>query len=72
MLTQQASSHIRYSIHTRRGFHLGLRPGLIPLLILHFELCIEVSPLCSPPTTVCEVADSVVCQVTMLPSFNSL
>jgi len=59
-------------IHTRRGFYPGLWPGLIPLLILHFELCVEVSPLCSPPTTVCEVADSVVCQVAMLPSFNSL
>ena len=55
-----------------RGFHPGLRPGLIPLLILRFELCVEVSPLRSPPTTVCEVADSVVCQVAMLSSFNSL
>jgi len=36
------------------------------------EVCVEVSLLCSLPTTVCEVADSVVCQVAMLPSFNSL
>ena len=36
------------------------------------EVYVEVSPLCSLPTTVCEVEDSVVCQVTMLPSFNSL
>ena len=55
-----------------RGFHPGLWPGLIPLLILRFDFCVEVSPLCSPPTTVCEVADSVICQVAMLPSFNSL
>ena len=55
-----------------QGFHAGLWPGLIPLLILHFELYAEVSPLCSLPTTVCGAADSVVCQVAMLPSFNSL
>jgi len=36
------------------------------------EVYIEVSLLCSLPTMVCEVADSVVCQVAMLPSFNSL
>ena len=36
------------------------------------EVYVEVSPLCSLPTTVCEVADSVVCQVAMLSSFNSL
>jgi len=36
------------------------------------EVCVEVSPLRSLPTTVCEVADSVVCQVAMLPFFNSL
>ena len=36
------------------------------------EVYVEVSPLHSLPTTVCEVADSVVCQVAMLPSFNSL
>ena len=39
---------------------------------LAYEVCVEVSSLCSLPTTVCEVADSVVCQVAMLPSFNSL
>jgi len=36
------------------------------------EVYVEVSPLRSLSTTVCEVADSVVCQVAMLPSFNSL
>jgi len=36
------------------------------------EVCVEVSPLRSLPTTVCEVANSVVCQVAILPSFNSL
>ena len=72
VLSQQPSSHVQSRVHTRQGFHLGLWPGLIPLLILRFELCVEVSPLCSPPTTVCEVADSVVCQVAVLPSFNSL
>jgi len=61
-----------YLIILWRGFHLGFRPGLIPLLILRFELCVKVSPLRFPLTTVCEVADSIVCQVTILPSFNSL
>ena len=36
------------------------------------EVYVKVSLLCSLPTIVCEVADSVVCQVAMLPSFNSL
>ena len=36
------------------------------------EVCVEVSLLCSLPTTVCETANSVVCQVAMLPAFNSL
>ena len=36
------------------------------------EVYVEVSPLRSLPTTVCETANSVVCQVAMLPSFNSL
>jgi len=36
------------------------------------EVYVEVSPLYSLPTMVCEVADSVACQVAMLPSFNSL
>jgi len=36
------------------------------------EVYVEVSPLRSLPTTVCEVADSVVCQVAMLPFFNSV
>ena len=35
-----------------RGFHLGLWPNLNPLLILHYEICVEVSPLCSLPTMV--------------------
>ena len=36
------------------------------------EVCDEVSLLRSLPTTVCEIANSVVCQIAMLPSFNSL
>jgi len=36
------------------------------------EACVEVSLLRSLPTTVCETANSVVCQVAMLPVFNSL
>jgi len=39
---------------------------------LAYEVYVEVSSLRFLPTTVCEVADSVVCQVAMLPSFNSL
>ena len=34
VLSQQPSSHMWRSIHTRRGFHLGLQPFLNPLLIL--------------------------------------
>jgi len=49
-----------------------LAQELAILTILCFELCVKVSPLCFTPTTVCEAADSVVCQVAMLPSFNSL
>ena len=36
------------------------------------EVYVAVSLLRSLPTIVCEVADSVVCQVAMLPFFNSL
>jgi len=36
------------------------------------EVYVEVSLLCSLPTMVCEVADSIICQVTVLSSFNSL
>jgi len=36
------------------------------------EVYIEVSLLHSLPIMVCKVADNVVCQVTILPSFNSL
>ena len=39
---------------------------------LAYEVYVEVSLLHSLPTTVCEVADSVVCQVAMFPFFNSL
>ena len=35
-------------------------------------VCVEVSPLCSLPTIVCAAADSVVYQVTLLSSNNSL
>ena len=34
VLSQQPSSHMRCSIHTRQGFYLGLWPFLNPLLIL--------------------------------------
>jgi len=36
------------------------------------EVYVEVSPLRFLPIIVCEVVDSVVCQVVMLLSFNSL
>ena len=36
------------------------------------EVYVEVSLLCFLPTIVCEVADGIVCQVAILPSFNSL
>ena len=38
----------------KQGFHPGLQPGLIPLLILHYESCVEVSLLHSLPPTVCK------------------
>ena len=72
VLSQLPSSHVWSCIHSRRGFHPGLWPGLIPLLILHFELCVEVSPLCSLPTTFCVTVSSVVHQVALLPSNNGL
>jgi len=52
------------------GFHLGLQPFLNPLLILCYWVCVEVHLLCSLPITVCAAADSVVYQVTLLPSNN--
>ena len=39
---------------------------------LAYEVYVEVSSLCSLSTMVYEVADSVVCKVAMLPSFNNL
>jgi len=36
------------------------------------EVYVAVSLLCSLPTMVCEVADSVVCQVTMLPAMGKI
>jgi len=59
-------SHMRRSIHTR------LDKVFIQASGLACEVCIEVSLLRSLPTTVCETANSVVCHVAMLPSFNSL
>ena len=56
----------------RSRIHTRLDKVFIQAFGLACEVCVEVSPLCSLPTTVCEVADSVVCQVAMLPSFNSL
>ena len=44
---------------------------MIPLLILHFELCVEVSLLHSLLSTVCIAAGSIVYQVALLPSYNS-
>jgi len=64
MLTQQPS------------FYTGLIYILDKVFIqasgLACEVYIEISPLCFLLTMVCEVADSVVCQVAMLPFFNSL
>ena len=65
-------SHIWSHVHSRQGFHLGLWLFLNPLLILCYEVCVEVSLLRSLPTTVCAAADSVVHQVALLPSNNSL
>jgi len=58
-----ASSHIQYYI---------LDKVFIQVSSLACKVYVEVSPLHSLSTMVCEVADSVVCQVAMLPSFNSL
>ena len=59
-------------VHTRQGFHLGLWSFLNPLLILRYSVCVEVSPLCSLPTTVYAAVGSVVYQVALLPSNNGL
>jgi len=65
----------QYHCYFYKYFQLYL-PVLDKVFIQAFglacEVYVEVSPLCSLPTTVCEVADSVVCQVAMLPFFNSL
>jgi len=58
--------------HWSRILVLVLDKVFIQASGLACEVYVEVSPLRSLPTTVCEVADSVVCQVAMLPSFNSL
>jgi len=63
-LAKQASSHVLFAYILDKVF--------IQAFGLACEVCVEVSPLCSFPITVCETANSVVCQIAMLPSFNSL
>jgi len=53
-------------------FSSGPPAFLNSLLILCYEVCVEVSPLCSLATTVCAAVDSVVYQIALLPSNNSL
>ena len=55
------------------GFYLGLQPNLNPLLILSkVYIVLSVRLLCSLSPTVYVIVYSVVCQVTVLPSSNSL
>ena len=49
----------------KQGFHLGLWLIQNPLLILCYQVCVEVSLLCSLPTTVCVTVSSVVHQVAL-------
>ena len=49
---------------------MTLWPNLNPLLILHYEVCVEVSLLCSLSTMVCMIVSNVVYQVALLPSYT--
>ena len=63
--------HIKW-ITNIQGFHQGLQLFLNPLLILRYLVYVEVSLLCSIPTTVYTATDSIVYQVALLPSNNGL
>ena len=65
-MCQRHHSYIPSCVHSR------LDKVFIQAFGLACEVYVEVSLLCSLPTMVCKVTDSVVCQVAMLPSFNSL
>jgi len=54
-----------HHLYKVQGFHLGLQPNLNPLLILHYEVCVEVSLLCSLPTTVHVIVSGVVYFISM-------
>ena len=60
------------SHHPMFGLMYILDKVFIQASSLACEVCVKVSPLCFLPTTVYKTANSVVCQVAMLPSFNSL
>jgi len=63
--------HIKW-VTNIQGFHQGLQLFLNPLLILRYLVYVEVSLLCSIPTTVYTATDSIVYQVALLPSNNGL
>jgi len=66
------NSHL-FSHTNRWSFHLGLWPNLNPLLILsEVDIVLSIRSLCSLPPTVYIIVYSVVCQIAMLFSSNSL
>ena len=66
------NSHL-FSYTNRWSFHLGLWPNLNPLLILsQVDIVLSIRSLCSLPPTVYIIVYSVVCQIAMLFSSNSL
>ena len=66
------NSHL-FSYTNRWSFHLGLWPNLNPLLILsEVDIVLSIRSLCSLPPTVYIIVYSVVCQIAMLFSSNSL
>ena len=66
------NSHL-FSHTNRWSFHLGLWPNLNPLLILsQVDIVLSIRSLCSLPPTVYIIVYSVVCQIAMLFSSNSL
>jgi len=70
--TYGTHSDVKLSHQLGQGFHLGLWPNLNPLLIVCYQVCVDVSLLCSLLTIVYVTMSSVVSQVALFPSYNSL
>jgi len=70
--TYGTHSDIKLPYQLGQGFHLGLWPNLNPLLIVCYQVCVDVSLLCSLLTMVHVTMSSVVSWVALLPSYNGL